>query len=59
MDILDEINWSAVARKAFEAKIEEAVFLKQMAKKSKMTEKDAKALAKSIDESVAKKFLQK
>lgn len=32
---LEEINWSAVARKAFEDKIKEVEFLKSMAKKFK------------------------
>ncbi len=31
---LDEINWSAVARKAFEAKIKQAEMLERITKKS-------------------------
>lgn len=53
---LEEINWSAVARKAFEEKIKEVEFLKNIAKKSKLTEKDAEEIAAKINQSMAKKF---
>ncbi len=53
---LDEINWSAVARKAFEEKIKEVEFLKNIAKKSKLTDKDADEIAARINKSMAKKF---
>ena len=53
---LDEINWSAVARKAFEEKIKEVEFLKHIANKSKLTEKDASDIAKKIHESMNQKF---
>lgn len=52
----DEVNWSAVARKSFEEKIKEMQFLKQLASKSKLTEKDADDLSKKIHESMAKRF---
>jgi len=41
MSGLEEVNWSAVARKAFEEKVKEIEFMKRMANKSKLTEKDA------------------
>lgn len=53
---LDEINWSAVARKAFEKKIKEVSFLKKIAKKSKLTDKDADEITAKINKSMAKKF---
>ena len=53
---LDEINWSAVARKAFENKIEQVEFLKKIAAKSKLTEKDAEELSKKINKGMAQKF---
>lgn len=53
---LEEINWSAVARRAFEEKIKEVEFLKSIAKKSKLTNKDAEELAAKINQSMAKKF---
>jgi hypothetical protein len=53
---LEEINWSAVARKAFEEKIKEVEFLKNIAKKSKLTDKDADEITAKINQSMAKKF---
>ena len=53
---LDEINWSAVARKAFEEKIKQVEFLQKIVSKSNMTEKDADAIAKTINKSMSKKF---
>lgn len=53
---LGEINWSAVARKAFEEKLREVDILKKIAGKSKFTEKDATELAKKMNASMAQKF---
>lgn len=53
---LDEINWSAVARKAFEEKIKQIEFLKQVVNKSKLTEKDAEEISKKINKNMAEKF---
>ena len=53
---LDEINWSAVARKAFEEKIKEIEFLRNIAKKSKLTDKDADEIAIKINKGMAKRF---
>ncbi len=53
---LDEINWSAIARRAFEEKVNEVEFLKGLASKSKLTEKDAKELSFKINRNIAKKF---
>lgn len=53
---LDEINWSAVARKAFEEKVREIGFLKDIAKKSRLTSKDADEIAAKINKNIAKKF---
>ncbi len=53
---IDEINWSAIARKAFEEKIGEVEFLKGLASKSRLTEKDAQALSDKINRGIAKKF---
>lgn len=52
----DEINWSAVARKALEIKIEQIEFLRKLASKSKLTEKDAKEIAEKINKGMADKF---
>ncbi len=53
---LEEINWSAVARRAFEEKVKEVEFLRNIAEKSKLTEKDAEEIAAKINKSMAKKF---
>lgn len=53
---LDEINWSAIARKAFENKVDEVYFLKSLASKSRLTEKDAKELSDRINRNMAKTF---
>ncbi len=56
MNSLDEINWSAVARKAFQEKIRQVEIMKKLASKSKLTAKDAKELSMKINKSMAKKF---
>jgi hypothetical protein len=56
MTELEEINWSAVARNAFEEKLKEVEILKRLASKSKLTAKDAQEISKKINESMAKKF---
>ncbi len=55
----DEVNWSAVARKAFEAKLKEMELFNNIVKKSKFTKKDADALAKKINKSMNDTFLSK
>jgi len=57
MEDLDEVNWSAVARKAFQAKLEEELF-RNIVKKSKLTEKDAKEIGDRISRNISKKFLE-
>jgi hypothetical protein len=56
MATMEEINWSAVARKEFEEKVEQVEFLKKLARKSRLTEKDAAELAEKINLGVARKF---
>lgn len=56
MDVMEEVNWSAVARKAFEEKVQEVAFLKKIVHKSKMTQKDADDIAYAINAKVAKRF---
>ncbi len=61
MNELDDINWSAVARKAFEEKIvlaEDMKEVERIARKSKLTEKDAKKIADKINRSASKRFLE-
>ncbi|MBN1385999.1 hypothetical protein JW968_03405 [Candidatus Woesearchaeota archaeon] len=54
-----DINWSAVARKAFEDHVEKIEFFKKLVSKSKLTEKDAKEIADKINENVGKRLLAK
>ncbi|HLC91372.1 MAG TPA: hypothetical protein VJI15_06425 [Candidatus Nanoarchaeia archaeon] len=56
MSRLQEINWSAVARHAFEEKLREVDILKKIASKSKLTAKDADEISRKISESMARKF---
>jgi hypothetical protein len=56
MTAMDEINWSAVARKAFEEKVKQIEILKQIASKSKLTAKDAQDISNKINNSIARQF---
>ncbi len=53
---LEEINWSAVARKAFEEKIKQIELFKKIVSRSKLTEKDAEEISRKISENMAKRF---
>lgn len=55
---LNDINWSAVARHAFEERVKEIDILKAIASKSKLTEKDALEIGRKINASMAKRFRQ-
>lgn len=56
MIVLEEVNWSAVARKAFEEKVKQIEFLKRIARKSKLSEKDAAEISNKINKNIAEKF---
>ncbi|HLD85190.1 MAG TPA: hypothetical protein VI968_01405 [archaeon] len=56
MTRMEEVNWSAVARKAFEEKIKDIEFMHSIAKKSKLSDKDADEISTKISKSMAKKF---
>lgn len=61
MNDLEDVNWSAVARKALEEKIRWLTDIKEIeriARKSKLTEKDAKKIADTINRSVADKIMK-
>jgi hypothetical protein len=57
MDCFEELNWSAVARKAFEEKIQELEFIKKFKEKSTITEEDALKLGKELNKRLAKKYI--
>lgn len=55
MDVFEEMNWSAVARKAFAERIEEMEFIKKFKSKSTMTEEEAIELGKKLNKELAKR----
>jgi len=55
MDIFDEINWSAVARTAFDEKIKDLEFIKRFKAKSTLTEEDAIRLGRELNRNLAKR----
>jgi hypothetical protein len=59
MDELTFVNWSAIAREAFQQKMAEFALMKAIASKSKLTEKDASSIADKISESLAKEYKRK
>lgn len=52
----DEVNWSAVIRKALQEHLNNIAIIEKIARKSRLTEKDAKEIAAKIDKSVAEKL---
>lgn len=58
MDEMKEVNWSEVARVAIKEKIVTWQLFQQIASKSKLTQKDADALAKKINRAASKRFLE-
>lgn len=58
MTQLDEINWSAVARHAFEEKVRQVEFMKKLAKKSKLTKQDAFEISSKINRAMTKRFME-
>jgi len=55
MENFAEINWSAVAREAFDEKINDLEFIKKFKSKSILTEKDAIKLGKELNKKLAKR----
>ena len=53
MELFPEINWSEVARQAFNQKISDLEFLRKFKSKSKFTEKDALKLGAEVSRKVA------
>ena len=56
MDMYSEINWSEVARKAFNAKISDMEFLEEFKSQSTMTEEDAVMLGREVNKGMAKRL---
>lgn len=59
MEHFPEMNWSEVARQAFDQKISDLEFLEKIKSKSKVTEKDAIKWGRELSERVAKRILSK
>jgi len=55
MESFGEINWSAVARHAFDDKISDLELLKKMKSKSKFTEQDAIRLGRELNKKLARR----
>jgi len=58
MDQFPEMNWSEVARQAFQQKINDLSFLEKFRSKSTLTEKDALAMGKEVSKAITKKLKQ-
>lgn len=56
MDDFEEINWSAVARQAFEQKIHDLEFIERFREDSELTEEDALRLGKEVNEELADRY---
>ncbi|MEK6928193.1 MAG: hypothetical protein AABX11_07200 [Nanoarchaeota archaeon] len=52
----DEINWSAIIRKALQEQIIRLNLLDSIAQKSKLSKKDVDEISNLIDSSIAKKL---
>lgn len=57
MKRFSDIRWSEVARQAIVSKIEMLMLADKLAKKSKLTEKDALELGRKVNAAAAKRFL--
>ena len=55
MDTFEEINWSAVARVAFDEKINDLEVIKKFKSDSTMTENDAIMLGRELNKNLAKR----
>jgi hypothetical protein len=61
MDAHDTVNWSAVARNAFEKQLESQILLhkiRELTKDSTMTEEDAITLGRELKKRSSSKFLE-
>lgn len=59
MDQMKFINWSEVARKAIKEKVVMFKIFDTIAKKSKLTEKDALEISKKINKGMTEKLLKR
>ena len=59
MDNHPEINWSEVARNAFEEKIDDLEMMERLSSDSELTEEDVDELAELIDTNVAQRLAER
>ena len=59
MEEFPEINWSEVARQAFNMKVSDLEFLKKFKSKSTFTEEEALKLGREISKKIGKRLLSK
>lgn len=53
-----EINWSEVARQAFQEKLEDLELMEQIASESQLTEEDVEELSEKIDRDAAERLIR-
>ena len=56
MDEHDTVNWSAVARKAFEQQVKDMDFMREFTRNSTMAMEDAIKHGKNINKAISKKY---
>jgi len=56
MDMMPELNWSEIARRAIAEKVAEYMLFKSIVAKSKLTEKDALELGRKVNEGLHKRY---
>jgi Arc/MetJ-type ribon-helix-helix transcriptional regulator len=56
MDENKFFNWSEIARSAIKEKLQQAKILREISKKSNLSEKDADMIAKQIKKSLHKRY---
>ncbi|MFH1256183.1 MAG: hypothetical protein V1494_02725 [Candidatus Diapherotrites archaeon] len=54
LETFETVNWSAVARKAFEGELSKLELMDELTSKSKATEKDVAELSKKLKKGIAK-----
>lgn len=59
METFPEINWSEVARQAFNQKISDLEFLRKFKSKSKFTDEDASKLGTEVSRKLAKRYTKR
>jgi hypothetical protein len=56
MDGFPEMNWSEIARQAFNQRIKDMEFLREFKKNSTLTEKDALKMGAELNKRLAKRY---